>query len=75
MYLLFFFQVYHPLRSHTVFEEVANYIEELPVNDNPDLVGMDANAETAYLELEAETLVATVLSVQPRLSSTLVGCV
>ena len=65
--------MYHPLPSRQLFPEVCKYIEELPVKDNPDLVGMDDNAETAYLELEAESLVSTVLSVQPRLSSTLVG--
>ena len=57
----------------STFAEVSAYIEELPTQDNPDLFGMDANAEKAYLELQANEFVSTILSVQPRLSLGLVG--
>ena len=70
-----FWQVYHPPAPDASYHDVGRYIEQLPVHDNPDLFGMDLNAEKAYLELQAETLVGTILSVQPRVTSGLVGYV
>ena len=69
----FSLQVYHPLPIDSTFVDVSAYIEQLPTHDNPDLFGMDANAEKAYLELQASEFVSTILSVQPRLSLGLVG--
>lgn len=68
-------KVYRPLPADANYAQVGRYIEGLPVHDNPDLFGMDMNAEKAFLDNQAETLVGTILSVQPRLSGGLIRLV
>ena len=66
-------QVYHPLPRGFSLSESQTYIEGLPNNDSPLVFGMDPNAEKAFRESEAKSLMDTVLSVQPRLALSLMG--
>jgi dynein heavy chain len=43
------------------------YIDRLPFADAPEIFGMHDNANTAFLQQEGGSLLATVLDVQPRL--------
>lgn len=55
------------------FSDVVTYIESLPSYNSPDIFGMTDNAEKACRELQADDLMNTVVSVQPRLSMGLIG--
>ena len=65
--------MYHPLPKGFSLPESQSYIEGLPDSDSPLVFGMDPNAEKAYRESEALSLMETVMSVQPRLAFTLIG--
>ena len=66
-------QVYHALDDAVSYSNAKAYIEKLPTADSPELLGMNENSEHAYLESQASELTSTILSVQPRLSSSLIG--
>lgn len=55
------------------FSDVVTYIESLPDYNSPDIFGMTDNAEKACRELQADDLMNTVVSVQPRLSMGFIG--
>ena len=46
-----------------------NYIESLPLVDNPGVFGLSQNANISYYLQESGNIVETVLSIQPRISS------
>ncbi|KAM4809142.1 dynein axonemal heavy chain 6 [Rhinophrynus dorsalis] len=43
-----------------------DYIEELPLTDDPEIFGMHENANLAFQRKETSTLINTILDVQPR---------
>lgn len=45
-----------------------DYIDKLPLNDNPEVFGMHENANITYLTQESNKILDAVLSIQPRLS-------
>ena len=51
------------------------YIETLPAQDDPEVFGMNENAEKAYLVSQAGTFIETILGVQPRIMKGLIGYV
>ena len=65
--------MYHPGLAQKSFAEVKSYVEQLPIQDMPELCGMTDNAERTYLEAEARRLTDDVLAVQPQLTHTLAG--
>lgn len=50
-------------------QEYKEYIDKLPLLDQPEIFGMHANANIAFQVQETNILVGTILDVQPRLSS------
>ena len=64
--------MYHPVPAEFNFSEVKAYIETLPAADSPELFGMNENAERAYRESQARTLIDGILNVQPRLAKNLI---
>lgn len=50
-------------------QEYRDYIDELPVNDEPEIFDMHENANLAFQLGETHALIRTILEVQPRLSS------
>jgi len=55
------------------FSDVVTYIESLPSYNSPDIFGMTDNAEKACRDIQADDLMNTIVSVQPRLSMGLIG--
>ena len=55
------------MTAGTSLSGVRDFLDSLPAADTPQLFGMDQNADIAFLESQAEELVAGILSVQPRL--------
>jgi dynein heavy chain len=43
-----------------------SYIENLPINDNPEIFGMNENANIIYQNQETDTILHTILQIQPR---------
>lgn len=67
--------MYSPLPDTVNFSDVLGFIEALPDYDTPDIFGMTENAEKACREFQANDIVETVTSMQPRMSSGLTGLV
>ena len=51
---------------HEKVSEVREHIKGLPNQDDPEIFGMNNNANIAYLRTESEKILQTVLLVQPR---------
>lgn len=50
-------------------QEFKDYIEDLPLIDDPEIFGMHENANLVFQYKETNTLITTILEVQPRSSS------
>ncbi|XP_041356323.1 dynein heavy chain 6, axonemal-like isoform X2 [Gigantopelta aegis] len=50
-------------------QEYRQYVEELPLIDQPEIFGMHENASLAFQMQETAAIVTTILEVQPRMSS------
>lgn len=50
-------------------QEFKDYIEKLPLIDDPEIFGMHENANLAFQHKETNTLINTILEVQPRSSA------
>ncbi|CAF4140672.1 unnamed protein product, partial [Rotaria sp. Silwood2] len=50
-------------------QQYRDYIEELPLNDNPEIFGMNSNANITFQTQESNYLVNTIIDIQPRVSS------
>jgi dynein heavy chain len=46
-----------------------DYIESLPLNDNPQIFGLHDNANITFMAAESNRVVETILSLQPRLAA------
>jgi dynein heavy chain len=46
-----------------------DYIEKLPLNDPPEVFGLNENANINFNEQESSRVIDTILSIQPRLST------
>ncbi|XP_046331899.2 dynein axonemal heavy chain 6-like [Haliotis rufescens] len=60
--------IYYPPAYETL-EDYRQYIEGLPLIDEPEIFGMHENANIAFQTQETQTLITTILDVQPRMSS------
>lgn len=49
-------------------ETYRDYIESLPLNDNPEIFGLHENANINYQQQESIRVIDTVLSIQPRVA-------
>jgi len=47
-------------------ESFRAYIEELPLQEGPEVFGMHENANITYQNQESDKIVSTILSIQPR---------
>nr|KAI8735296.1 dynein heavy chain 6; axonemal-like [Biomphalaria glabrata] len=65
--------MYHPMPEDTKFASVFSFIEELPSYDRPDLFGMTDNAEKSCKEFQANSIIKTIISVQPRRATSITG--
>jgi len=59
--------IYYPPNVQTI-SEVQAYIDGLPFSDDPEVFGMHDNANIAFQKEETNTLVRTILDVQPRMT-------
>ncbi|XP_078448652.1 dynein axonemal heavy chain 6 [Lampetra planeri] len=59
--------IYYASEEKTL-QDHKDYIENLPLNDDPEIFGMHENANLAFQRQETGTLVKTILEVQPRSS-------
>lgn len=50
-------------------ESYKDYIEKLPIADDPEVFGMHENANINYQSQESDKIIQTILSIQPRLTS------
>lgn len=50
-------------------QQYRDYIEELPITDNPEIFGMNSNANITFQTQESNYLVNTIIDIQPRVSS------
>ncbi|CAF3079436.1 unnamed protein product [Rotaria socialis] len=50
-------------------QQYRDYIEQLPINDNPEIFGMNPNANITFQTQESNYLVNTIIDIQPRVSS------
>ncbi|XP_030643583.1 dynein heavy chain 6, axonemal [Chanos chanos] len=57
--------IYYPPEADSL-REYKNYIEGLPLIDDPEIFGMHENANLAFQRQETVTLLGTILEVQPR---------
>lgn len=55
-----------PPASGSSMADYLKYISELPENDPAELFGMNQNAEIAYQLQESNSMIATILSIQPQ---------
>jgi len=51
-----------------VIETYREYIESLPLNDNPEAFGLHENANIAFLTQESNKILDAILAIQPRLA-------
>ncbi|MBN3325639.1 DYH1B protein, partial [Atractosteus spatula] len=59
--------VYRPISGEPSLSDCRVYIESLSDKDAPGVFGMDRNAENFFLQSQAQQLVNTIISMQPRL--------
>ncbi|CAK8691447.1 unnamed protein product [Clavelina lepadiformis] len=55
--------------SQDLISEYQEYVNQLPIDDDPEVFGMHTNANLAFQKQETNVLVTTILEVQPRMSS------
>ncbi|CAB3241783.1 unnamed protein product [Arctia plantaginis] len=52
--------------ASTTIEDYTKYIRGLPLNDDPSLFGLHANANISYAMFETEACLSTLLNLQPK---------
>jgi dynein heavy chain len=52
--------------SEADLEQTHQYIDALPINDEPEVFGLHENAYITYLTLESNRLIETLLNLQPK---------
>ncbi|CAK9804539.1 Dynein axonemal heavy chain 1 [Anthophora plagiata] len=57
---------YYQLEDTATFEEYIEYIKTFPLNDDPTLFGMHANADISFAQTETYSCLNTLLTLQPR---------
>ena len=67
--------MYKPVPENLNFNQVMSFVENFPDYDTPNVFGMTENAERACREYQANDIVETVISMQPRMTSGLSGLV
>ena len=53
-----------------VVDVYRDYIDTLPLIDNPEVFGLNENANITYQNQESDKIVSTILSIQPRVAGT-----
>ncbi|XP_076646459.1 dynein axonemal heavy chain 1 [Halictus rubicundus] len=57
---------YYQLSETATFEEYIEYIKTFPLNDEPEMFGMHANADISCAQAETYSCLETLLALQPR---------
>ena len=60
--------IYFAQADNTKVDVYKDYIDSLPLNDNPEVFGMHENANITFLTQESNKIIDTILSIQPKLS-------
>ncbi|KAK0159284.1 hypothetical protein PV328_010180 [Microctonus aethiopoides] len=60
--------LYHQLPASSTFKDYIEYIENLPVNDDPMLFGLHNNADISYSSAESYACLETLLILQPKVA-------
>jgi dynein heavy chain, axonemal len=55
--------IFYRVPIHSTVEQVNNYIESLPNEDDPELFNMHSNANLMYLKAKSGLIIDTILSV------------
>ncbi|CAK9809640.1 Dynein axonemal heavy chain 1 [Anthophora quadrimaculata] len=66
MFLLEYETVPFKLEDTATYEEYIEYIKTFPLNDDPALFGMHANADISFAQTETYSCLNTLLTLQPR---------
>lgn len=53
----------------TSLQQYKDFINNLPSNDDPEVFGLHANANIAYMKQESDSIVQTILDIQPRITT------
>ncbi|XP_039271711.2 dynein axonemal heavy chain 6-like [Styela clava] len=54
--------------QYKTIDEYRDYIDKMPVSDDPEIFGMHMNANLSFQKQETNIMVTTILDVQPRMS-------
>ncbi|GJQ83090.1 hypothetical protein Trydic_g20102 [Trypoxylus dichotomus] len=57
---------YHQLPSDAMLADYLDYVKTFPLNDDPELFGMHANADISYAQAQTNSCLNTLLMLQPR---------
>ncbi|CAG9772694.1 unnamed protein product [Ceutorhynchus assimilis] len=57
---------YHQLPSTSLFLDYMDYIKTFPINDDPELFGMHANADITFAQSQTYKCLSTLLLLQPK---------
>ncbi|MEE6473762.1 hypothetical protein FKM82_010162 [Ascaphus truei] len=60
--------VYRSVSNQATLQDCRDYLECLPDTDSPEIFGMHPNAETAYMESQAQVFLDTIVSMQTQIS-------
>ncbi|XP_047126546.1 dynein axonemal heavy chain 6 isoform X3 [Hydra vulgaris] len=55
--------------DYNLLQDYRSYIENLPLNDEPEIFGMHKNANIAFQIQETQLLIQSILEVQPRMTA------
>ncbi|CAH0560320.1 unnamed protein product [Brassicogethes aeneus] len=59
-------KVYHQMPVDTTFLDYIDYIKTFPINDDPELFGLHANADITFAQTQTYKCLATLLLLQPQ---------
>ena len=54
------------LPADATFQDYTTYIKTFPLNDNPSIFGLHANADISYAQAETYSCLETLLALQPK---------
>ena len=57
--------------DHSSIEDIITYIDGLPPTEEPEVFGLHPNANIAFQKQESSKIIATVLNVQPRVTTSI----
>lgn len=52
--------------NFTTFDKIKEYVDNMPMQDAPEIFGLHQNANITYQQQESDKIINTILSIQPR---------